>query len=279
MTDAARVNHLGQPIGTDLPGWTPPPAPPHTPMTGRLCSLGPLSPSDAPALWDAFSLDTDGRNWTYLSYGPYERLADFEQWVAESSASQDPQFYTVWVRGAEVQRPGGSATVPSAGVPGHAPLSVPSASSAAFVPAPSAAPVGVASYLRVAPSAGAIEVGHIHFSPLLQHTPAATEAMYLMMRRVFGLGYRRYEWKCDALNAPSRRAAQRLGFSYEGVFRQAIVTKGRNRDTAWYACIDREWPALREAYERWLEPSNFDDQGRQQVSLSALTAPILVARG
>jgi RimJ/RimL family protein N-acetyltransferase len=138
---------------------------------------------------------------------------------------------------------------------------------------------GVSSYLRISPSAGAIEVGHIHFSPLLQHTPAATEAMFLMMRRVFELGYRRYEWKCDALNAPSRRAAQRLGFSFEGVFRQAIVVKGRNRDTAWYACIDGEWPALREAYERWLDPANFDEQGRQRLSLSSLTAPILVARG
>jgi RimJ/RimL family protein N-acetyltransferase len=122
-------------------------------------------------------------------------------------------------------------------------------------------------------------VGHIHFSLRLQHTPAATEAMYLMMRRAFELGYRRYEWKCDALNAPSRRAAQRFGFSFEGIFRQALVTKGRNRDTAWYACIDREWPALRAAFETWLQPGNFDAAGRQRQSLSALTAPLLVSRG
>ena len=100
-----------------------------------------------------------------------------------------------------------------------------------------------------------------------------------MMRRAFELGYRRYEWKCDALNAPSRRAAQRLGFSYEGIFRQALVTKGRNRDTAWYACIDQEWPALRRAFEAWLDPGNFDESGRQRQPLSAMTAPILVARG
>jgi RimJ/RimL family protein N-acetyltransferase len=127
--------------------------------------------------------------------------------------------------------------------------------------------VGVASYLRIAPAVGTIEVGHIHFSPLLQRTPAATEAMYLMMRHAFELGYRRYEWKCDALNAPSRRAAERLGFSFEGIFRQAVVVKGRNRDTAWYACIDREWPARREAFERWLDPANFDAEGRQRQPL------------
>jgi hypothetical protein len=247
-------------------------------MAGRLCALAPLAPADAPSLWEAFSLDTDGRNWTYLSHGPYERYADFERWVTESSASVDPQFYTVRVQRAVVQSAEGSAHVPGTRVPDQPSLSVPSASSAApSVSASSAA--GVASYLRISPSAGAIEVGHIHFSPLLQNTPAATEAMFLMMRRVFELGYRRYEWKCDALNAPSRRAAQRLGFSFEGVFRQAIVVKGRSRDTAWYACIDREWPSLREAFERWLDPSNFDEEGRQRVSLSSLTDPILVARG
>ena len=284
---AARVNRLGQPIGADLPGWTPPPTPPHTPMAGRLCWLRALGPADAPGLWEAFGLDTEGRNWTYLSHGPYERFADFERWVTEASASVDPQFYTVWAPGlrqgfggrAAVENSADPPTVASAAPSVSVPSAAPSGSAPSAVQSVSAAPVGVASYLRISPSAGAIEVGHIHFSPLLQHTPSATEAMYLMMRRVFELGYRRYEWKCDALNAPSRRAAQRLGFSYEGVFRQAIVVKGRNRDTAWYACIDHEWPALREAYERWLDPANFDEQGRQRVSLSSLTGPILVARG
>jgi RimJ/RimL family protein N-acetyltransferase len=139
--------------------------------------------------------------------------------------------------------------------------------------------VGVAAYLRIAPEAGSIEVGHINFSPLLQRTPAATEAMFLMMRHAFELGYRRYEWKCDSLNAPSRRAAQRLGLSYEGIFRQALVYKGRNRDSAWYAAIDKEWPALESAFERWLAPENFDTDGKQRVRLSDLTAPILVSRG
>jgi RimJ/RimL family protein N-acetyltransferase len=138
---------------------------------------------------------------------------------------------------------------------------------------------GVASFLRIDPGHGSIEVGHINFSPLLQRTPAATEAMFLMMEHAFERGYRRYEWKCNALNAASRRAAQRLGLSFEGVFRQAGVVKGCNRDTAWYAAIDREWPALRDAFRRWLDPANFDAQGQQRTSLAELTAPILVRCG
>jgi RimJ/RimL family protein N-acetyltransferase len=133
--------------------------------------------------------------------------------------------------------------------------------------------IGVASYLRIEPRIGVIETGHIHYSPLLQRQPAATEAMFLMMRRVFAeLGYRRYEWKCDALNAPSRRAALRLGFRFEGIFRQATLYKGRNRDTAWYSIIDQEWPALSDAYRLWLDPENFDARGVQQASLGALIA-------
>ena len=126
---------------------------------------------------------------------------------------------------------------------------------------------------------GSIEVGHINFSPRLQRTPAATEAMYLMMKRAFELGYRRYEWKCDALNARSRAAAQRLGLSFEGVFRQATIYKGRNRDTAWYAAIDQEWPDLDNAFSRWLDPANFDENGRQRTRLTQLTEPILKKPG
>jgi len=132
-------------------------------------------------------------------------------------------------------------------------------------------PLGLASYLRIEPAVGVIEVGHIHYAPALQRSVAATEAMALMMCRVFDeLGYRRYEWKCDALNAPSRRAAERLGFRFEGVFRQATITKGRNRDTAWYAIIDRDWPDIRTAFERWLDPANFDGDGRQRRRLGEL---------
>jgi RimJ/RimL family protein N-acetyltransferase len=184
----------------------------------------------------------DGRTWTYLPYGPFVDTASHRDWVAEAAAGDDPQFH-------------------------------------AIVDAASGQALGVASYLRIAPASGSIEVGHIRYAPALQGTVAATEAMYLMMQRVFALGYRRYEWKCDALNAPSRRAAQRLGFSFEGVFRQATVYKGRNRDTAWYSVIDREWPALDEVFRRWLAPGNFDGGARQRESLSALTAGLLARRG
>ncbi len=136
---------------------------------------------------------------------------------------------------------------------------------------------GVASYLRIAPEAGSIEVGHINFSPALQRSRAATEAMFLMMQWAFEAGYRRYEWKCDARNLPSRRAAQRLGLSYEGIFRQASVVKGRNRDTAWFAAIDSEWPALKEAFTAWLSPSNFDSAGRQKERLGDLTGLVRAA--
>jgi RimJ/RimL family protein N-acetyltransferase len=138
--------------------------------------------------------------------------------------------------------------------------------------------VGVASYLRIEPAVGVIEVGHIHFSPLMQGRPISTEAMYLMMRLVFDeLGYRRYEWKCDALNQPSRAAAARLGMLFEGIFRQATIYKGRNRDTAWFSILDREWPAARSAFEAWLEPANFDAEGRQRRRLSELMQPQLEA--
>jgi RimJ/RimL family protein N-acetyltransferase len=149
----------------------------------------------------------------------------------------------------------------------------------AIIASPEGKAVGVASYLRITPASGSIEVGHLHYSPRLQRSPAATEAMYLLMERAFELGYRRYEWKCDALNAASRAAAQRLGLSFEGVFRQATVYKGRNRDTAWYAAIDAEWPALREAFLEWLDPGNFDGDGRQRTRLSDRTRPLLTQRG
>jgi RimJ/RimL family protein N-acetyltransferase len=235
-----RTNALGQPIGEPVNSWTPPPTPPRDPMSGRFCRVEPLDVSrHARDLHDANTHDTDGRMWTYLPYGPFASLDAYTAWAASAAAGSDPMFHAV------VDAATGRAT-------------------------------GVASYLRIDPLAGSIEVGHIAYSPLLQRTPAATEAMYLMMQRAFELGYRRYEWKCDALNAPSRAAAQRLGLSYEGVFRQARVNKGRNRDTAWYAAIDAEWPALDRAFRQWLDPSNFDADGRQRTSLRALTQSILV---
>ena len=228
-------NALGQPTGFSLPNWKPPEAPSRKPMEGRFCRMEPLNPEmHAASLHAANTMDVEGRMWTYLPYGPFDTLDSFHAWAGEMSRRSDPLFYAILDRATNRA-------------------------------------VGVASYLRIDPSAGSIEVGHITYSPLLQRTPAATEAMFLMMERVFVLGYRRYEWKCDALNGPSCAAAQRLGFSFEGVFRQATVVKGRNRDTAWFAVIDKEWPRLQDAFRRWLQPANFDEQGRQRMRLSALT--------
>ncbi|NOD33755.1 MULTISPECIES: GNAT family N-acetyltransferase [unclassified Ruegeria] len=227
------TNDLGQPIGLPVSGEFPRPTPPYTPMEGRYCSVVPLDVNrHAPGLFRAFANDRDGRNWTYLPYGPFDNEPAFENWARATCMDADPMFHTV---------------LDGEGVP-----------------------VGMASYLRIEPAAGAIEVGHIHFSPLLQRKPQSTEVMYLMMKRVFDeLGYRRYEWKCDALNAPSCRAAERLGFSFEGIFRQATHYKGRNRDTAWYSIIDSEWPRIRDAFEAWLSPDNFDAAGQQRKPLMA----------
>lgn len=231
-----RTNHLGQPIGDALPDWTPCPTPPRTVMQGRTCRVEPLDPDrHVPELHAANRLDAEGRNWTYLGIGPFEQEADYRAWIDSACLGDDPLFHAI------VDQATGKA-------------------------------VGVASYLRIDPKVGSIEVGHINYSPLLQGTVMATEAMYLMMKRVFDeLGYRRYEWKCDNLNAKSRSAAARLGFTFEGVFRQCTIYKGRNRDTAWFSILDIEWPALKGAFETWLDPANFDADGKQKQSLSALT--------
>ena len=227
-------NHLGQPVGFPVPGWTPRPAPPRTPMVGRLCTVEPLDPErHAAELFEANAEDREGRNWTYYNYGPFADLDAYRRWVDGSCADATRLFHAI------VDRASGRA-------------------------------VGVAAYANIQPAYGTIEVGALNFSPRLQRRPAATEAMYLMMRRVFDeLGYRRYEWKCDSLNLPSRAAAARLGFRYEGLFRQAMITRGNNRDTAWFAIIDREWPTLRTAFEAWLDPGNFEVDGRQRRNLAS----------
>ena len=223
------MNELGQPVGDDLVRALPTEPPASTPMVGRWCSLSQLrSTEHGVALHEAFRSATDAREWTYLPYGPFATQQDFDVWASRTSGSTDPLFFAV---------------IDGAG------------------------PCGIASYLQITPAAGSVEVGHIHFGPRLARTPAATEAMFLMMSRAFDAGYRRYEWKCDALNAPSRDAAVRLGFSFEGVFRQATAYKGRNRDTAWFSIIDGEWPRLRSEFERWLDPSNFDESGQQRTPL------------
>ncbi len=224
------VNALGQPIGAPLTIALPRPRPPRSPMQGRWCDVVPLDPdTHAGALFDAYAADAEGRIWTYLPAGPFADLAAYRAWMDATCLTDDPLFHTILVDGK---------------------------------------PLGVASLMRIDPAHGVIEVGNINFSPALSQTRAATEAMFLMMSRAFDeLGYRRYEWKCDALNEPSRRAALRLGFTYEGTFRQAITYKGRNRDTAWFSIIDSEWPRLRAGFAAWLDPGNFDAQGRQRHRL------------
>jgi RimJ/RimL family protein N-acetyltransferase len=201
-------------------------------MEGRHCRVVALdAAAHADALHGAYAADTEGRNWTYLPYGPFASAKDYASWVESVQASESEVFY-------------------------------------AIEELPSGRPVGVASYLRIDPAMGCIEVGHLSYAPALQRTAAATEAMYLMMRRAFEeLGYRRYEWKCDSLNAPSIAAAKRLGFRSEGTFRQAVVMKGRNRDNAWFSILDKEWPAVRNALEAWLDASNFDANGSQKRRL------------
>jgi RimJ/RimL family protein N-acetyltransferase len=241
----AILNALGQPIGETVPTWTDRRKPPRAPMKGQYASTEPLDPrKHGRDLFEAVALDTDGRIWTYLPYGPFTTQQAYAGWMQMTCLGEDPQFHAI------LDNSTGKA-------------------------------VGVASLMRIDPKGGAIEIGHICLSPLAQRSRVATEAMYLFMKRVFDeVAYRRYEWKCDALNTPSCKAAERLGFSFEGVFRQATVYKGRNRDTAWYSIIDKEWLQLKMAFETWLEPDNFEAAGRQKQALSALTAAALkAARG
>lgn len=225
-----RQNDHGQPIGDPVPGPFPRPRPPRGEMPGRYGRLVPLDPAHAPALHAAYASAPDGRGWTYLPNGPYEREEDYADWVVGAAQSDDPLHFTVLDADSR--------------------------------------PLGTASFLRIDPGAGVIEVGFINFSHLMQRSRLSTEAMFLMMARAFDeLGYRRYEWKCDALNAPSIAAAKRLGFTYEGTFRQATHYKGRNRDTAWFSIIDSEWPAIRAEFTRWLDPANFNAEGRQVTPL------------
>lgn len=229
-----RTNEYGQPIGDPLPGWTPRQRPPATPMQGRFCRIEALDPArHAADLFQAYSQAADGRLWTYLSNEPFSDAASFDAYMATAAASTDPLHHAI------VDLASGKA-------------------------------IGTAALMRIEPAHGVIEVGHVSYSPLLQRTAHATEAQYLFMKRVFDeLGYRRFEWKCDSLNEPSRKAAIRYGFTFEGIFRQAIVYKGRTRDTAWFSMIDSEWPVLRAGYEAWLAPENFDAQGRQRRMLAA----------
>lgn len=230
------LNALQQPVGELVADWMVPDQPRRSVIVGRYCKLEPLNPEFHSAqLFEAFCHDKSGANWTYLPYGPFLDPEQFLTWVTEQFAKTDPLFFAV-------------------------------------IEAASGAAVGIVSFMRITPEMGTIEIGHIHFSPILQGTTAATEAVYLMLQYIFNLGYRRCEWKCNALNEASRKAAARLGFTFEGVFRQAGVVKGRNRDTAWFSVLDREWPPLDRAFQTWLEPENFSSSNSQKHRLSQLTA-------
>ncbi|MEO6928165.1 MAG: GNAT family protein [Casimicrobiaceae bacterium] len=234
---AARNNEFGQPIGAPLPDWSARAAPSSAPMQGRYCRLEPIDAArHGKSLYAAFSAAPDARDWTYMSSGPFADAAQFDAHLARIAGSTDPQHFAI------IDQRTDDA-------------------------------IGTAALMRIDRANGVIEAGHVSYSNRLQRTSAATEAIYLMLQRAFDeLGYRRFEWKCDDLNAPSRVAATRFGFTFEGIFRQAIVYKGRSRDTAWYSMTDGEWRHLRGAYQQWLAAENFDGEGRQRRRLSDLIA-------
>ena len=234
MTDSEPHPKTGQPVGLPVADPTPAPRPGPVTLQGRYGRLEKLEPRHAADLWAVFAGHDEV--WTYISTaGPFAGAAEFSAFIAKRAAADDPYAYAI----------------------------VDLADRA----------VGYLTLLRMVPEMRVIEVGHVLYSPALQRTPLGTETQYLLARYVFEtLGYRRYEWKCDALNAASRRAALRYGFVYEGTFRQYMIAKGRNRDNAWFAMLDGEWPARKANFERWLAPENFDGEGRQKVSLAALNA-------
>ncbi len=222
-----------------LANWTRPQLPPRTTIQGRYTTLEPLSRDHLGGLREAHAEDATDAMWAYLPVGPFDDTG-YAAWLDHNRILHDPLHFAIRMADGRLG--------------------------------------GTLSLMRINPSAGTIETGYLTFAPRLQRTREATEAVYLLMKWSFEAGYRRFEWKCNAANRASRRAAERFGFSYEGIFRQAMVVKGQNRDTAWFACIDREWNALQGAYEAWLDPENFDENTQQIQSLAKLTAPILVTR-
>ena len=225
-------NQYGQPIGGAVPNWSDRSSPGNVTLSGAFCRIEPLNVEHhADDLYLAYSSAPDGRDWTYMPVGPFQDIAAYRKFAESASQSADPKHYAV------IDTTLGKA-------------------------------VGTLSLMRIDPRMGAIEVGYVAFSPLLKQKTTSTEAQFLLMQYVFDeLQYRRYEWKCDSLNAPSQKTAQRLGFSFEGIFRQAAVYKGRSRDTAWFSILDQEWPAIKNAFRAWLSVENFDTNGKQLKSL------------
>lgn len=226
------LNEFNQPVDKLISNWKPSVRPTSQVLVGEFCKLEPISiDKHANKLFENLLLDNNGESWTYLPYGPFNNLTDFISWLKETMSDKDTLLYAV-------------------------------------IDVKTTQPIGITGYLRINHEHGSIEVGHLHYSKLLKKSLAATEAMYLMMNNAFdNLNYRRYEWKCNALNLASRNSALRLGFQFEGIFRQSNVFKNRNRDTAWFSIIDSEWPEIREKFKRWLSPSNFDSEGSQRSSL------------
>ena len=222
----------GQPVGPKLADPSPAPQPGPVMLKGRFGSVEKLDPErHGPTMWEA--IRGHDELWTYNGNGPFPEAAGFAAWLAEREKLDDPYYFSI------VDTAGRS--------------------------------LGMLTLMEIRPAMRVIEVGHVCYGPTLQRTPLATEAQYLLARHVFEtLGYRRYEWKCHVFNEPSRRAALRLGFTYEGVFRQHMIVKGRSRDTAWFSMLDGEWPARKAAFERWLAPENFDKDGGQKRSLAGL---------
>ncbi len=227
-------NEFGQPVGRPAENWTKRPLPPRSDMIGNHVIVSPLDITrDAKQLFEANREAMDGSRFTYLFTDAFDGFDAYRSWLETMAKNDDPMFHTI----------------------------IDKASQKA---------VGVAAFMRIDVAFGGIEIGNINYSPALSQTIGGTEAMYLMMKRAFDeLGYRRYEWKCDDQNAPSRAAAARYGFTYEGTFRNHIVYKGRNRDTAWFSITDLEWPMVKAAFEAWLSPNNFDDNGKQRRSLQS----------
>ncbi|WP_368644147.1 GNAT family N-acetyltransferase (plasmid) [Vibrio sp. HB236076] len=232
---SVRLNEFEQPIGRDLTGWVAAKLPEKTTLTGQFCRLERLDTArHVEALYDAFQDSPDARHWTYLPYGPFGSCEEYREFLMGMQEQSDPFHYTVIDNATDK-------------------------------------PVGTVALMRIDSANGVIEIGHVVYSPRMQRTPMSTEVMALLQAYVFEeLGYRRLEWKCDSLNKPSRAAAQRFGFTFEGVFRQLQVTQGRNRDTAWYSLLDSEYAALKSAYQAWLAAGNFDESGQQLSKLADL---------
>ncbi len=230
------LNAFKQPVGHEIKNWLAKEKPSHKIIKGTYCVLKPITlDSNIEQLYQALNFDNDGSSWTYLPYGPFKHALDFESWLRTTlSNEQDTLLYSI-------------------------------------TKINDTSPIGIIGYLRINPSHGVIEIGHVHFSKLLQKTAAATEAIYLMINHAFkDLNYRRCEWKCNSLNQASINTALRIGFTFEGKFRQANVFKNQNRDTSWFSIIDQEWPSLAKRLETWLKPNNFDAKGNQKLALQKI---------